>query len=219
MTERTCPYCREKFIQEETDWVRCGNRYAHRACAEKKDEKEKKKQEKKEEPKKHLKKNLKKCYYCNKEFDISEGYRKVRNRFAHIECYEKNYQPDEDYVHQIYELLKDEVHMVYDYAQCEKQRKHFIDKLGYTNEGIYLALKYFYLVKKASPEKSGNRIGIVSYVYNEAQTYYKNLETEKKKIGEAICHQLDQEEEIVHVAALPKKRKRKKIDLDSIGGD
>ena len=101
MTERTCPYCREKFIQEETDWVRCGNRYAHRACAEKKDEKEKKKQEKKEEPKKPLKKNLKKCCYCDQEFDISKGFRKVptrNNRYAHIECYEKYHSDDEDYI-------------------------------------------------------------------------------------------------------------------------
>lgn len=74
MIERTCPYCQQKFIQEETDWVRSGTRYAHRSCFEKKEEKEKKKEEKKAEPKKPLKRNLKKCCYCKKEFDISNGY-------------------------------------------------------------------------------------------------------------------------------------------------
>ena len=168
--------------------------------------------------KKKKKDNQRKCVYCKKFFDISEGYKMPRvNTYAHIECYEKNYSPDEEYIDLIYKLLKEEIGMTYDYGVCERQRKHFIDKLGYTNEGIYNALKYHYIVKNGSIEKSGNRIGIVSYVYNEAQQYYKDLNKRQKAASKKLDQQLKEKDKVIQVENLPKRDKRKLIDIDEIG--
>ena len=49
---------------------------------------------------------------------------------------------------------------------------HYINKKGYTYLGILKAIEYFYVIKKNSITKSKNNIGIVPYIYDEAQTYY-----------------------------------------------
>lgn len=50
---------------------------------------------------------------------------------------------------------------------------HYINKKGYTYLGVLKAIEYFYVIKKNSIVKSKNNIGIVPYVYDEAQQYYK----------------------------------------------
>ena len=224
MTEVTCLYCRQKIFKEAETTVRVGTRYAHKECAELGAKKKQAKEEKVVQPKvktETRKANIKKCLYCGKDIDIStERYCMARtNRYAHVECYEKNYTPDEEYIGKIYTFLKEEVGISYDYPQCEKQRLSFIKKMGYTNEGILNALRYFYLVKKQSPEKSGNRIGIVPYVYNEAKEYYENIESKKKKIKKEITKQLSNSDRVVVVGGHEKEVDRGLIDLDTIGGE
>ena len=170
--------------------------------------------------KKTPKNKIKKCLYCGKEIDITrDEYAKPRvNRYAHLSCYQENYNPDEEYIDKIYSLLT-EVGLKYDYQQCEKQRISFIKKMGYTNNGIYLTLKYYYYVKKSSISKSEGRIGIVPYIYDEAVAYYKNLEKEQKIIGNGIKKQLQEKSTIIVVNNIPNKNtKRKYINLDEIGG-
>ena len=181
--------------------------YYHKSCYEKKDNEKKSKSE------------LRQCIYCKQKFDITkEGYEMPRpHKYAHIKCYKENYTPDEEYITKIYSLLKEEIGMTYDYQTCERQRIHFVTKMGYTNEGIYNALKYHYLVKKGSIEKSGNRIGIVSYVYNEAQEYYQNLKKRQLQTNQGLKTQLTQDVKTVKIDTNPYKDKRKYIDLDSIG--
>jgi SpoIID/LytB domain protein len=125
-------------------------------------------------------------------FDITkEDYCVTKSRrYAHKECYDKYYNEDDDKVEDIYTFLREEVLITCDRAQCERQRKNFITKFGYTNEGILKALKYFYKVKKQSPEKSGNRIGIVPYVYNEAKAYYESLEKRQKLLTKTAVEQM-----------------------------
>ena len=165
------------------------------------------------------KKNLRKCLYCGGDIDITKDeYCMARaNRYAHKECYEKNSSPDEIFIPQIYSYLKTQVHITYDYPKCEKQRIYFVTKLGYTNEGIYNALRYFYGVKKASPDKSGNRIGIVPYVYEEAKEYYKNLENKQKLIKREIEKQSINKKETIHISLKKTQPKKKYIDLNMIG--
>lgn len=224
MTEVTCLYCKQKIYKEDENTVRVGTRYAHKECAEKGAKKKQAKEAKENKPKEKTetkKANLKKCLYCGKDIDISkEEYCMARtNRYAHKSCYEKNYSPDEEYIKKIYSFLKEEMGISYDYPQCERQRLHFIQKMGYTNEGILNALRYFYLVKKQSPEKSGNRIGIVPYVYNEAKEYYENMEKSKKKIQKSIQKQLEQKVRHIKVGGHEEEFDRGLIDLDEIGGE
>ena len=75
------------------------------------------------------------------------------------------------------------------------------------------------MVKKQSPEKSGNRIGIVPYVYNEAKEYYENMEKSKKKIQKSIQKQLEQKVRHIKVGGHEEEFDRGLIDLDEIGGE
>ena len=205
-----CLYCSKKFDKDKEEYVKVGRRYVHKTCYEEKE---------KETSNKVPKKNLRKCLYCKGDIDITkEEYCMARaNRYAHKKCYEKNSSPDEIFIPQIYSYLKAQVHITYDYPQCEKQRVYFVTKLGYTNEGIYNALRYFYGVKKASPDKSGNRIGIVPYIYEEAKEYYKNLENKQKFIKKEIEKQKETEKETIYIPIKKVNPKKTYIDLDMIG--
>lgn len=227
MKEVTCLYCREKFDADLEDFARVGKRYVHKKCLEERQQKTKEiaklaEKEKEKAQKQYVtkKKDERKCLYCNGTIDIAhEEWAMVRNRYAHKACYEKNYTEDEKFVPEIYRYLKEDVGISYDYRQCENQRKRFIEKIGYTNEGILNALKYFYGIKKESPQKSGNRIGIVPYVYDEAKVYYEELEKRQKKIKEDIQKQMKEEKITIHVYTPEKEIDKGFIDLDSIGGD
>lgn len=169
---------------------------------------------------KTLKKNLRVCLYCKEKFDIvNDGYRKVGNRYAHISCYEKNYTEDDEKVEEIYSFLKS-IGMSCNRGICENQRQRFITKNGFTNEGILKALKYCYLIKKMSTDKAENRIGIVPFVYDEAQIYYDTIENKKKTIAKNINNQLKKEKITISVKNIKEEKKKGYIDLDSIvGGD
>lgn len=165
---------------------------------------------------KTLKKNLRKCKYCNKEFDIiNEGYRKVGNRYAHIECYNSNYTEDDEKSEEIYTFLKS-IGISCNRGICENQRQRFITKNGFTNEGILKALKYWYLVKKMPTEKSENRIGIVPFIYDEAQIYYNTINNKKKAVAAEVEKQLKKETIQFSIKNIKEEKNKGYIDLDSI---
>ena len=167
---------------------------------------------------KALKKNLRKCKYCGQEFDIvNEGYRKVGNRYAHIECYNANYTEDDEKTEDIYKFLKS-VGISCNRGICENQRQRFITKNGFTNEGILRALKYWYTVKKMPTDKSENRIGIVPFIYDEAQIYYDTIENKKKIIAKDVGTQLIKEKVTMSVKNIKEVKDKGYIDLDSIIG-
>jgi len=182
--EKKCPGCSGIINITKEKFVHRSKRYWHEECLKKKHPEE---QYEVSEPivrEKGSKDTIKKCYYCGQQFDISkeEWAKPVVNRYAHQKCYDENYTEDQANIDAIYAYLTSLL-IKYDYQLCEKQRLSYIKKNGYTNEGILLALKYFYEVKKQSPDRSGNRIGIVPYVYDEAQAYFEELYKRKKQIA------------------------------------
>ena len=124
-----------------------------------------------------------KCLYCNRTFDAdTEEYVKPNsNRYAHKACYDVYLQNEKDkeelidYITQLFEL-KSPGPVIY------KQLKTFRSDpaYGYSNKGILNALKYFYEVKKGNKEKANAQLGIVPYIYDEAQKYYENIERANK---------------------------------------
>lgn len=232
VAEPQCPYCKERFVAKETPYVFNGKRYYHVECYKKRFPKDTdyvivepskdngvaatpKKEVKKEKVKKP---NLKKCYYCGEEFDIdTEDFRKpVTNRYAHVKCWEENYTEDMVFIGEIYAYLKS-LAIKYDFNQCERQRISYVKTKGYTNEGILYALKYFYDVKRQSPDRSGNRIGIVPYVYDEAQLYYEEMNKKKAKIGKDLSKQITKEAKEIKVKLKEVKQNRHYIDIDGLG--
>lgn len=141
-----------------------------------------------------------KCYYCNKYFDRdAEKYQKVGNRYAHLECNEFKPLSDTDY----YQMVKAYAGSVLgDYAnfgKIGKQLREFISTGKCTYKGIYLTVKYWYEIKKESPSRSYGGIGIVPYIYNEAQSYWKAINPSK-------IPKIETEEVVIKV-----RRNRKKL--------
>ncbi len=120
------------------------------------------------------------------------------------------------YVDKIYNYLTKEVGLKVNYGDLMKQCKNFKLKYKYTYKGIYLTLKYFYGVKKGSPEKSNNRIGIIPYVYEEARSYYETLERKKELINSNIYKQKNNIEKIQIAHKKQDGKKRIHINLDEL---
>lgn len=59
--------------------------------------------------------------------------------------------------------------------------KKYKEQKGYNYKGIKNALQYFYEVRKHSTDKSEERVGIVPFVYSEAEEYFNNLKRMEKK--------------------------------------
>lgn len=162
-----------------------------------------------------------KCLYCGLMFDRnSEDFKKPSvRRYAHLACYEKHFNKSEDQIpEEIWFYLTKELKMTCDFQNIERQRKMYIEEKNFTNEGILNALKYYYEIKKGSVEKSHNRIGIVPFIYDQAQEYFKDLEQKKKRIGKEIGAQIDTEKLLIKITKGEKKKQKDYIDLDKIGG-
>lgn len=60
-------------------------------------------------------------------------------------------------------------------ARIRKQIKTYVDEYHFSYSGIMLTLKFFFEVKKNDISKSNGGIGIVPYVYKQAEEYYYSL--------------------------------------------
>lgn len=63
--------------------------------------------------------------------------------------------------------------------------KNFIKK-GYSWIGITRAMEWFYLVKRNDVSKAKGGVGIVPYVYDEAQAYYE-------KLNKSLTHRFEEQ--------------------------
>lgn len=232
MTTTICMYCRKQINPNNDEFIEVEKGKVHKVCYEQRQqamaivlEKENTFSSasaaaisKKTVEKKSRKADLKKCFYCNKTFDISkEEYNMVnQRRYAHKNCYDTYHTADDEKINDIYTFLREEALITYDFVQCEKQREQFIKKFGYTNEGILNALKYWYKVKRQSPEKAGNRIGIVPYIYSEANEYYANIEKKQKQITKVVQTQMKKKAKKITIGIPEKPVNKGFIDLDAI---
>lgn len=177
---------------------------------------------------------LPKCVICRKEINkYATNYYKVAGGFVHLECLDeyKEIHPRAKKFELKEKLHSDDIfiNMTMDYlidlgidvnfTLFQRQRQNYISTYNYTNEGIYNAIRYFYGVKKGRIDKSNGGIGIVPYIYIEAEKYYKNLDKKKKEINKSMKNQLNKEDRVVHLKKEKHKVDKGYIDLDSIGGD
>ena len=204
-----CCYCKKDFdistepfgrpLKELGSTELNPRRYAHQACGEKYNwipitefsRLEKKAELQEEAAQKgrtvsEQKSKMKKCLYCNKmiDLDIDNACKVgVGTRWAHKECYEKYFSADDQWIDKLYSVLK-VAFGNYDFQKIERQRISYI-KQGLTNKDIYNALNYWYIVKNKSIEKANGGIGIVPYIYEDANEYFKSIEKSSQKINPA----------------------------------
>jgi len=211
---KLCRYCKERFdINKEKYIMPSKGFYYHEKCYIEKFGTT-------EVPAtQHKSADIKKCFFCGKDLDITkdEWVKPNTTRYAHKACYEEKRKPGSDLLpDDIYYFLKDEIHLVVDYKLFESQRANMVKKNGYTNAGILQALKYWYLVKKSSPDKANGGIGIVPYIYQDAQNYYKDLAKNQKAISASIQDSLKKEAQTITIGKAPKHEVKNLIDLDDI---
>jgi hypothetical protein len=174
------------------------------------------------------KKYLGKCPGCKQELDkryahlvISE---KGQKRYWHQDCFEKKKIEEEQKMAEqkarqaLYNFLT-QLGFKPNHAYWGKQRNKFINDYGYTDSGILIALDYWFNKKKGSIEKANGGMGIVPYIYDEAQKYYRNIILKKQKLSLEAERQNKEQQLIIQVGSSKKENKKNLIDLCSIKGD
>lgn len=126
-----------------------------------------------------------KCPGCGEKFDrdIEFNYSVHGNRYWHDDCWEK-YLNQEKTLKEKKQKIHDKVKKLcgddYVKSRVEKQINENLaagKKLG----GILGTLTYWYDVKGHNPKDAHGGIGIVEYVYNEAQEYYRQQKENKHR--------------------------------------
>ena len=120
------------------------------------------------------------CRYCNCRFDrdIEPFVEISARRYAHKSCAdkvnaaipqeEKDYNNLEKYIKQLFKV--DKIN-----AKTKKQIKDFREEYGYTYTGMLKTLYWWYEIKGHTTELAKDGIGIVPYVYDDAEKYYYTL--------------------------------------------
>lgn len=155
-----------------------------------------------------------KCAYCGGSMEQNEALR-FKNKNYHKQCCQLAKERERvcEYICYIYNLKAPGPR---NYALLRK----YIDENGFTYKGIFYSLKYFYEVKNGNKEKAQESIGIVPYIYDEAQKYYKELEERQTKIKQVVS-QVDTIEKLgVTVSTkLNKSKLRKGYNLNDLLGE
>lgn len=146
------------------------------------------------------------CRVCKEKFNADpeqEGVEWVmpsRNWYYHKVCYTEwlsavdtdTDMSDDEWAKYIYDYLKHDVHLDYNYHLIEAQRKAMLKdhENKMTSKGIYFALRYFYDIQHGDKEKSRGGIGIVPYVYKDAAQYWIGREKRNRGIIQQIMMQM-----------------------------
>lgn len=126
-----------------------------------------------------------KCLYCGEYFNAKPDEENIVwikprvNRYAHIKCckeHEQNTSKEENAFHELYEYVKKEQGVNFNFVQFKKIVNTWCKDYNYTFSGILKSLWYFYEVKGNSKEKfRAGSIGIVPFCYTQAYNYYYNI--------------------------------------------
>jgi hypothetical protein len=150
------------------------------------------------------------CGLCSIKFDRSiKGSEYIKNKWYHPNCAKaKNEQVHlSEYICKIFRLKAVG-------PMNNVMIKKFINERGYTYIGIYQALKYFYEIKNNNIDKSEERIGIVPFVYDDAQNYFRYKSYRETKIEKSGIEKEDEAEPTVVIVKMPKPKEEKKSELD-----
>lgn len=154
-----------------------------------------------------------KCAYCGHNMDKDVAVR-YKEKNYHDKCCQAAKERDRvcKYICYIYNL---KVPGPRNYALLKK----YIEE-GYTYKGIFYSLKYFYEIQKADKAKAKESIGIVPFIYEEAQKYFEELENKQAKV-KTVVSQIDAADKLnVTVSTkINKPKSRKEYNLDDLLGD
>ena len=106
----------------------------------------------------------------------------------------------------------DFLHLIFDKVNPAAYRlMNSYRKKGYTWLGMIRAIEYFYIIKKNSKQKSNNNIGIIPYVYNDAQKFY---EYQNIQVLEKAKNWYNSKDTTTEKIVIEKEEKRKNAQID-----
>lgn len=122
------------------------------------------------------------CPKCGQKFDRDkiQTIQISARRYGHASCYpgvenfippvKKEISEEQKIKNYAKSILKD----TYNARKINKQIKDYLAE-GYTASGILKTLTYWYDIKHNNIDKALGGIGIVPYVYKDAENYYYNM--------------------------------------------
>lgn len=163
-----------------------------------------------------------KCPYCGEYFDRNNPdikFIKLKNRYAHVVCYEK-YQNSLTQEQRDLIILNDYIKKLlgddYVYIKVKKQIAEFHKEYNYSYSGMLKALKWYYEVHNANTDKANGGIGIIPYIYNDAYKYYYNLYIAQQK-NKSVSGLKDNEAKEIIITSLDSfSRPPQLIDLEDL---
>ena len=120
------------------------------------------------------------CKYCGIRFDrdIEPAVEINSRRYAHKSCMEKinstisqderDYNDLENYIKKLFKISNIS-------AKIRKQIKDFREEYNYTYSGILKTLYWWYEIQNHTTELAKDGIGIVPFIYDDAEKYYYTL--------------------------------------------
>ena len=183
-----CKICGLSIDRQKEDFEKIGRSYAHKKCYE---------------DKKNVTPEGKvKCYYCGEFIDKAAAVKDEKKRNFHPECLSE--QKDREL---LFEYCCALWGLKAPGPTISSQAKNFRKK-GYTYKGMIYSLKYFYEVKKndVGKYKGSETIGIIPYVYQDAEKYYYELAQTKKAVTEDLKTQIKKEIQTIRI------KKENKVD-------
>lgn len=181
-----------------------------------------------------------KCPQCGRSFYREDGIENVdwihiKNRYWHVACHKLYEQfretvdirdnlPDERWYQELRDYLWFDVKLPEaNWAMIDQQWNSFLKK-HYTAKGIYFTIRYFYNIKNGDTDKANGGIGIVPFIYREAQTYWQSHRAQMESLMTQIVSQRrlkDEQEQNQRVVSVSRKKKNriKVLDLSEIEGE
>jgi hypothetical protein len=147
-------------------------------------------------------KNIVKCSFCGQGVIKLEAQR-YKNKNYHSNCAELQKQKDEltEYICRLFSLKAPGPRI---YAQI----KSYLEKYPYyTYAGIKQALVYFFEIQKKSIDKANQGIGIVPYVYDDAQEYFNRITIRQERVATELSDTLSVAAQEIKIKKQEKKKK------------
>lgn len=120
------------------------------------------------------------CVYCGERFnrDREDFIQISARRYAHSHCVPKR-QEEVSKQEQDYNDLIEYIKRLYKtptvLPSVVKQIKEFKQQYGFTYTGMRKTLYWYYELKNNNITKSNGQIGIIPYIYNQANDYFYRL--------------------------------------------
>jgi len=96
------------------------------------------------------------------------------------------------------------------------QLSQMIKRPNYTYLGIARAVEYHFVIKKQSIEKANGGIGIVPYVYEQAQTFYANESAGRMRKWITYLTNQNNEQKSIEVSVGQTPSRKKEMDMSEL---